>query len=906
MWRRVLWWWNREEEEDLEEEFQAHLAIDARERRESGLDPREADFAARRAFGNRTLLAEEARDVWRFIWLDELWRDVRYSLRQLTRSRGFTAVALLSLALGIGANTAIFSLVNAVVLRDLPFKDPERVFVITEQTPTGWNLPQVSSFDFLRAATQKPESAFESVVGYIPGGRPGSMIGPSGPDNVMVAALSAEILPLLGVQPVLGRSFLLEETEIGAEQSVILSNDLWRTRFAADPDVVGQFIQVNSEPASVVGVMPPQFGVSPTQPDMWQPLRLEHSGSGRTAVIARLKRDVTEESARQELNRISVQLRDAFPETHKNRRLLLGSVLDYTLQGSHHSLYALWVAIGLIFLIACSNVSGMMLARVAARRQEIGARLALGSSRSRLTRMLLTESAILATGGMLLGFLLAYWGTNVLVTFEPIATLPRITEANLDQGTLFYTSILTLLACLMCGWAPAMWSSKRNPGELLKSAGAAPKNQRTRAALILSQVALSLVLLVGAGLSLSSFLKLHNVNPGYDLENLFAANIQIHEAERFGESIEIQGKPATRIDPRLNQEYREILQAIRDLPGVTGAESVTTFPLSGYTYFTYIRAGGKDIEPAVTFRAVSEGYLQAMGIPLVEGRYFTSQDRAGSQWVAIVNESMARTYWPGEDPVGKTLEVRADYGVVYGERPRTVVGVVSDIRDEKLWPKTGDRKDEMFVPFEQQSEIIAGRLFQGLMRTKMTYVLRTAGNPEELRSAVKDAVAQVDPLQPVEVLQPQTYYETATRTSRSYMFLVLCLAAVAVFLAVMGIVGSIGYSVNRRIPEIGIRIALGARSGHILRIAMGREIWLTIAGVALGLLLAVGLAPQAFYDAGSRQWNGQPIPLYGVEATDPVTLLLVSALLIAVALAASYLPARRATHVDPMTALRCE
>src|SRR5215813_5516268 len=805
--------------------------------------------------------------------MQTLWRDLRYGARMLLKKTGFTLIAVFTLALGIGANTAIFSVVNSVLLRPLPYPNAERLMTIWEDhrarngPVNEWTSPP--GFEDWRDQAK----SFDHVVAF-QGWQP-TLTGQGEPEQLVGALVSHDTFRMLGVAPALGRAFRPEEDQRGVESVVIISHRLWQRRFGADPSLVGKRISLNGESRTVIGVMPAGFEFPIiTDADIWRPIQpVLRPGCQRGCitirVMARLKPEATEAQARAELKSIAARIEQQFPDTNTKVGATLVPLREFLVGPVKTQVLALLVAVGFVLLIACANVANLLLARSATREKEVAIRASLGAGRRRIARQLLSESLLLAVIGGAVGLLLSYWLVDLLVSFSPQGT-PRLDEIDIDRRALGYTIGVTVLTGLLFGSAPVWQLFKADLNQSLRDSGkglhGARSGRRVLSALVVAETALALTLLVGAGLLIRSFIRLQRVDPGFNPRNVLAAVVTLPQAvypER----------------PQIAPFYNQLLERIRTLPGVQSAAAVSSLPLAGNDSDADFVIEGRpapqpDQRPVAWISSVSQDYFRTMGMRLVAGREFNERDNENSPKVVIISEATARRHFPNENPVGKRI------GNGRPDGWREIVGVTADVKHFGL---NQDARVSMFFPDSQQP---ARRMF---------IVARTAADPLSLSSALRGAVAAMDKNLAVSNISAMEEITAQSIGQERFTLLLLGLfSALALLLAVAGIYGVMSYAVAQRTHEIGIRVALGAQSLDVLKMVVAQGMALVLAGVGIGLVAALAL---------TRFIKGL---LFGVSSTDPMTFAGVAALLALVALVACYVPARRASKVDPMVALRCE
>jgi putative ABC transport system permease protein len=806
-----------------------------------------------------------------------LLQDIRYGTRMLWKSPGFMLVAIFTLALGIGANSAIFSVVNAVLLRPLPYKNPEALVKVNgELKRQGVDKEPLSYPDYVDFKAQV--QSLEHVAAY--NQTSGALTGEGEPERLRGVNVSAELFPLLGVEPVTGRVFSAEDDRLESAPVVLLGHGFWQRRFGADPKVVGREIMLNGRSTTVLGVMPPDFNfpVQGLQRDYWSPLapsvgrRATERGSHYLNVVAGLKQGFTLAQVAGESQSIAARLAEQYPESNTGYGLNVISAHEEIVKDVKPALLVLLGAVGFVLLIACANVANLLLARATGRQKEIAIRTALGASRLRVVRQLLTESVLLSLLGGSLGLLIAVWGVDLLMAASP-ADIPRVQEVGLDARALSFTLAISVLTGLIFGLAPALQASKLDLNETLKEGGRGSteglRRNRVRSLLVVSEIALSLVLLVSAGLLIKSFVRLLEVNPGFNPDHVLAAGVSLPPAKYTEE----QKQAAF---------FRETLERLKASPGIVAAAAVHPLPMSGSNRVNTFQIGGRPIpnpgeEPEAGDRITTPDYFQAMGIPVLKGRVFNEHDSADAPPVLIVNETFARRFFPGEDPIGQRIIIDNEKNPKGNE----IVGIVGDVRHKSLDVEGGAEYYRSYLQSPERS---------------MSLVIRTqATDPMSIASSIRGVVQQVDQDQPLSTIKTMEQLLAESVAQRHFNMLLLGIfSAVALVLAGIGIFGVMNYSVSQRTHEIGIRMALGAQAKDVLKMVVGQGMILALLGVVIGLVAAFAL---------TRVMSNL---LFGVSATDPLTFIGVSLLLAVIALLACYIPARRATRVDPMVALRYE
>ena len=808
--------------------------------------------------------------------METLLKDIRYGVRGLWKRPGFTVVAVLTLALGIGANTAIFSVVNAVLLRPLQFHDPDRLVMIWEDAAfLGFprNTPAPANYVDWKNQTQ----SFEDVAATHE--ETFNLTGDGTPERVAAYGVTANFFPLFGVSPAVGRGFTPDDDRPGANKVAILSHELWQTRYGSDSHIINRDIQLDSEKYTVVGVMPRGFQFFESDIRLWVPLALDprqlaSRGNHYLKVVARIKPGVTLNQAQADVSAVMARIAKDHPEETFNGKVgaLVIPLREEFTGDVRSSLFVLLVAVAFVLLIACANVAGLLLARAVGRRREIALRIALGASRTRVVRQLLTESLLLSAGAGILGTVLAYFSFAFLQKLIP-AQMALLTSLNLDLRILAFTLVLSLLTGIIFGLVPALQSAKVDLNDALKQSTRVTSSGRLRSALIVFEVALSIVLLVGAGLLIQTLFRLFNQYGALQPQQVLTMRTVL---------------PLTKYKelPQRSGFYQQVLDRVEHLPGVISAGYTTSIPLiwKGGTS-GFFPEGTKDPIPGMAYdanhRQVTAHYLQTMNIALRQGRYFTEHDNQNSLPVAIINETMARQYWPGQNAVGRRFKL----GDPANDIPWIqIVGVVADVRQMGLDEPV---KAEMYFPYQQQSDYD--------FYIPRDLVIRTSGNTSSVVASVRQIVHEVDPDQPVSNIATMSDVlgeEAAPR--RMGMIMLVAFAGLALLLASLGIYGVLAYFVTQHTNEIGVRMAVGASPLNIVSLVLKKGMGLTLLGIGIGLAASFAL---------TRLMSSL---LFGVNASDPLTFIAVPLVLAAVALVACLIPARRAMKVDPMIALRYE
>jgi len=853
--------------EQLDEDIREHLDRETQDNIDRGMSPEEARYAALRKFGNVTRVKEETRAVWGSVWLEQLLQDIHLGFRMLHKSPGFTAVAILTLALGIGANTAIFSVINGVLLSPLPYKNPEQLVVIKEHD----SLPNVVDIQRQTRAFSQGGGINVAKMDYI---------GATEPVQVRVGLIDAGFLETLGVQPMLGRIISSGEDVQGGPRLAMVSNHFWQNYLSGDPHAVGNTIQLGGNAYTVIGIMPASFAPPAEHADVFVSLMVRDPGAGAERDLHfmhtywRLKASVTLAQAQADMAALDRRLAEQYPAEEKERKSQLVPLHEWLIGDVRSALLVLFGAVGLVLLIACANFASLLMVRAIAGRQELVIRAALGAGRGRLIRKTLTESVLLSVLGGAAGLLFAQWGTTMLVAMRP-ENLARLSGIHMDTRVLLFVLVISVLTGIVFGMAPIWIAAGADVAEVLKESGRSTTpskmGHRIREILVISELAVALVLLVGAGLLIKGFSRLRSMNPGFNSANIMTMYLQL-PTTRYGEI------------PKQTQFRRELLTRLNSLPGVQAA-MVTDIPLGGnYVGHRFVIDGRPPValggEPEAQTLSVMGTYFHVMQIPLRAGRDFTPLDREGQPPVAIVNEEMVREFFPHENPIGLRLRWAGDTGL---PRWMTVIGVVGDVKHSGLNQPTDPA---LYTPFSQSDEA---------WRSFMTLAIRARDTSHGLVEEVKRQIWSLDGQIPVgDVHAMDELIAVSLAQQRFNMLLLGLFAVLALILAAVGVYGAMAYAASQRTHEIGIRTALGAQRRDVLRLVMKDGAKIALFGIASGIAGALALT------------HLMASLLFEVKPTDPATFAGVAILLALVALAACYIPARRAMRVDPMVALRYE
>src|SRR5262245_1873243 len=869
--------------DDLDRELRAHIENEADDLRERGMSADEARQAARRALGSETIIREDVRALSPWAALDDAAQDLRYGARILRKQPGFAIVAALTLALGIGATTTIFSVVEAVLLRPLPYADADRLAMVWENVnlpayKNAQNTPSPGNFQDWRAQN----STFVDLAAMRDGAW--SLTGSGEPIRVSGDMVSASVFTLLQVEPALGRNFTAEEDAAAPSRVVLLGHGLWVERFGSNPSIVGQTIRLDDEPYTVAGVMPAGFRFPDADDQLWLPLNLtaqelQNHGSHFLRVVGRLKPGVTAAQAQADIETICARLTKEYPNSNTGVGASVVSLPEYVVGNVRRPLLVILGVVGLLLLMVCANIGNLQLARASARAREFAVRAALGARRTRLVRQLLTESLLLAVVGGALGLAIAWWGVATLRWLAP-TDLPRVNDIALNATAAVFTLIVALAAGIACGVMPAV-QVRHDLHDALKDdtrASATPGRVRARSLLVVAETALGVVVLVGAGLLLRSFVGLMQVPVGFRSEGVLTFRVSV---------------PAARYptEPQRTAFYQRMVERLQALPGVTSAAGISFLPLTMAGRTTAVTVEGEAAQSSaqlkfVDFRSATPGYFKAMSIPVLGGRDVSWSDTETTPAVIVISETMARTFWPtataGVPGINAAIGKRIKPGRLEDPTPwLTVVGVVGDVRQLDL---VRQPRPAMYVPAPQAN---------ATRDTLRDWVVRTATDPVSVAPAMRSAVWSIDPTLPITRTRTMDQIRSAFTASQQFTLLLVGLfALLALVLAAVGLYGVTAYNVSQRTRELGIRVALGARRGTLLRLVLTDGARLTLIGVVIGTIAALALT------------QVMATLLFGVSARDPMTFVGVAVLLVAVSLVASFVPAHRATRVDPVVALR--
>ena len=868
----------KDQEAELDRELRSDLELEAEEQQQAGVSAEEARYRAMRSLGNATLVKEDVRKTWGWTWVDQFRQDVRYGLRGLGRNKGFTAVAALSLALGIGGNAAVFSLVNAVLLRQLPYRDSDRLVGITAYCPKG----------IIRTLQERSRTI--DVAAYSENSEV-NLTGQGEAVRLVGSRVTANFLPVLGVEAELGRAIHEGEDDPGRDSVVVLSDALWRRKFGADPNIIGRPITIDGVDREVIGVMPPSFDFPNSDTQLWTPLNMDPTNSfdywytGYIPLVARLRPGATLAQAKGEVHSLIAQVIPLFPYTMPPTWSSDATAMwlqQYIVRDIRSRIIILQFAVGLILLIACANVASLLLARAAVRQKEMALRSALGAARGRIVRQLLTESVVLGFAGAIAGLALAYAVLSVCKLVLPRNT-PGLAAAYIDPQVFGFAIVLAVITSLAFGLVPAIAASRADLASTLRSAGrraASSQGVRGRAALIAGEVALAVLLAVSAGLLVKTLWALAHVNPGFSTEQVLTVPISPNQSLCNERS-------------KCVALYTQLLQSAQGIPGVSAVTATNAPPLSGQFPYLPLELEGHPPNPTESTAplfwagAVTPDYFSLMRIPLLEGRTFTPADGENSEPVVVISAATARHFWPGEDPIGKHLRPPSNWG---NPPWRTVVGVAGDVRQYRVSSQLPEwLNGVLYMPYAQS----LGSDRQ--LPSSMTLLVRTSRDPQYVAGEIRRLVQELNPNVPVgEVRTLEGVVESSKSQERSMMWLFVCFAGSAVLLAAIGTYGVVSFSTAQRMYEMGVRIALGATRRDLFGLVLKLSLRLVLIGLGIGVILAIGAT-----------WTLSSL-LYGVSSRDPLIFLAVSMLLIAVAVVAGFVPARRAAQVDPMMALRAE
>jgi putative ABC transport system permease protein len=798
--------------------------------------------------------------------LAQVLTDMRYGTRQLLKAPGFTIVAILTLAVGIGATSAIFSVVNGVMLRPLPYPEPERIVRVMEVLPQYGRFA-VAPANFLDWRDRN--QVFDRIAAYTIG--TDTLIGSEGPERIPRALISGDMFELLGVTPMLGRSFREDEDLPNQNNVIVISHGMWQRRFGSDPNILGRTISLSDEPVTIVGVMPAGFYVAGRTTELWRPLALDPTNSSRgghfLAVIARLKQGVSLQQAESEMRGIARQLAKQYPDTNADESADTVLLHDLIVGPIRPMLLTLFAAVGMVVLIACANVAHLLLVRASTRERELAIRTAMGAGRSRLVLQMIAESLVLALAGGAAGLLLAYLAIAPIQTLGA-TSLPRVADITLDRNVLAFAFVVTIATAFVFGLAPAWQAARGGVGAVLKESGRSTgaRGHRMRGLLLVAEVALSLVLLVGAALLIRSFARLTSINPGFAPEHVLSFQVML---------------PQTAYPDAAKRDafFDRLLERLHGTPGVQAAGMTQTLPILADHMTSFSIQGRPPAAPgqelSANFRVASPGYFESLAIPVRRGRTFTAHDTAKSPMVAVIDEAFAQRHFPGQDPIGGGIDIGNGTDGFY-----EIVGVVGSVRHEGL---DSSPRPTMYIPYKQ--DVYSG----------MVMMVRTHGDPAQFAGTARQVVRDIDPTLPAFEIAPLSNVITRSVAPRRFSMLLLGMfALVALFLAAVGLYGVVAYAVSQRTKEIGLRMAVGAQRGDVLRLVLGSGMKLAIIGVAIGIGGALALSSYV------------ETMLFDIGRFDTPSYIATAAVLLGVSALACYVPARRAMRVDPLVALRAE
>jgi predicted permease len=868
-----------EVERELDEELRFHIERQTEQNIRMGMNPEEARQATLKSFGGVEQAKERSRDARGVRWLEELWQDLCYGARILMKTPGFTLIAVLTLALGIGANTAIFSLVNAVLLRPLAFPHPNLIMTIWEEAPSDGVVKQrVAPGNYSDLKVQQTVFARISALSS----SEMNLTGEGGPEKLEgFVVLDGEALDILGVRPALGRVFLPGEYARGANKVLLISHEFWRRRFGGAADVIGKELILNDEKFTVIGVLPADFQFLNPNASFWAPAgfspqMLAYRAGHYLTVLARLKPNVTEAMAQAEIRTLMQRVAREHPAEAGKLSAIVQPLHEHLTGDVRRPLLVLSAAVGLVLLIACANLANLLLARSASRRKELAVRVALGAGRWRIVRQLLAESVLLAGAGGVFGLLVAVWSFVALRQLIPPGLIGPAT-LGLNGQVLTFTLGLSVLAGILFGLVPAWQATQVDVDEALKQSGArtGTGHPRMQNALVVVEVALALVLLIGAGLLIQTFYRLRQIDVGFRAENLLTVQTRLPRA-RYQDHA------------KRTNFFRQTLDRVRALPGVVSAAYTSVLPMAGRGGIYTVAIEGHPPQAGVALEAghrqISSDYFTTLGILLREGRAFDERDTLQTEPVAIINETMARRFWPHESPLGRRFSIDEDYLGRPVTPLLTIIGIAGDVKHRGL---ENDVRPELYLPHTQA--------FYNSASIPSYLIVRTANDPLRLASATRQTIHLTDPNLPAaDVRTMEARLDELVVQRRLRMILLTAYAGLALLLAAVGIYGVLSHFVAHHTAEIGVRLALGAQAGDVLRFVLQRGMRLALVGIGIGLLASYAL---------TRLMKAL---LFGVNATDPLTFGLIASLLLVVALAACFIPARRATKVDPLVALRSE